>query len=72
VVARGTGWGYLPQRRSNAAPGVCQLGAGQMELLYHCWAVFTLLKRGVFIDLDRMSFFSALRYYVMWAWASNS
>ena len=32
-------------------------GKHNLGLLYYYWAVFTFLKRWVYIDLDRMSFF---------------
>jgi hypothetical protein len=42
-----------------AALWVCRLGAGKhnLGLLYYYWGVFAFLKRWVYIDLDRMSFF---------------
>jgi hypothetical protein len=33
-----------------------------LELIYYCCAVLTLFKSCIFVDMDRMFFFSALRY----------
>ena len=52
--------GIIATVEVQAALWVCRLGAGgkhNLGLLYYYWGVFTFLKRWVYIDLDRMSFF---------------
>ena len=66
IVRSGIWWWFVVLGGDNCHSGgagstlglsVRRRGKHNLGLLYYCWAVFTFLKRWVYIDLDRMSFF---------------